>query len=677
MKVLSPAGDMESLKMAVFNGADEVYLGVKDFNARNIEGFNLQTLKQAVDFAHIYGVRVFLTVNILFANDEVQQALDLVVDACNLGVDAFIVQDWGLAHLIYKHYPQIEMHASTQMGIHNLEGVREVEKLGFKRVVLARETPLSEIKRINENSNIEIEYFVQGALCVSFSGNCYMSSYMFNASGNRGKCKQLCRLPYEFRFKGKTLKQGYLLSAKDFNMQNRLNDLQKAGVTSLKIEGRARRPYYVATATKMYRQAVDRFKTDNDIELAFNRGYVEGYLNGNSGIISQYQNHVGLAIGKVESVNVGKRFNEVFISSSVELSPKSTFKFFENSKEIAVLTAHDLTKKGKLFRITTTQIIPVGAKVHLIADYEKERLALSQTKKVDVNINITCKVGEEILAAVNCGKAKFELKGEVCERAKNAPLTLMELQANFNKSEYFKANVTANIENVFMPKNKLNEFRRNVFDRLEKELTLVNRINPSKVKVVVPNPTLQLENFQITSKESGSFTAKNVIYTPEIYTEESITEFVNECEMQNKKPYLNLPNFALKEDVELLKQLVNKLPVGIVVNNPYAFSFNKNKIIGGGMNVYNSFAAQYWGLNYLSAESGNVASTSSKVSNNPPHNTVRMPYITLRHCPMKEHLNANCANCPYKDGFTYKMANNTELKLKRIKLSSCTFYLVD
>ena len=256
MKILSPAGEMESLKMAVYNGADEVYLGVKGFNARNIEGFDLETLKQAVDFAHIYRVRVFLTVNILFNNDEIQDALDLIVDAYNLGVDAFIIQDIGLASLMQKYYPQIEIHASTQMGIHNLEGVKFVESLGFKRVVLARETPIEEIKRIRDNSNIEIEYFVHGALCVSFSGNCYLSSYLFDASGNRGKCKQLCRLPYRLKYEDEVLKYGYLLSAKDFNMLDKLEDLEKAGVNSLKIEGRARRPYYVGVATKMYADAI-------------------------------------------------------------------------------------------------------------------------------------------------------------------------------------------------------------------------------------------------------------------------------------------------------------------------------------------------------------------------------------------------------------------------------------
>ena len=196
MKVLSPAGNFECLKVAIFNGADEVYLGINEYNARNnVDGFTADTLKSAVDFAHLYGVKVNLAINILFTDEELQSAVDTVVRAYNDGVDSFIIQDLGLAKILNDNYPEIEKHASTQMGIHNLEGVQAIAHLGFKRVVLSRETPLSEIRRIKENSGVEIEYFAHGALCVSFSGNCYLSSYAFGASGNRGRCKQPCRLP--------------------------------------------------------------------------------------------------------------------------------------------------------------------------------------------------------------------------------------------------------------------------------------------------------------------------------------------------------------------------------------------------------------------------------------------------------------------------------------------------
>ena len=265
MKILSPAGNFESLKMAVYNGADEVYLGISDFNARNnIEGFTIDTLKDAVNFAHIYNVKVHLAINILFSNSELGDAIEVVGKALNMGVDAFIVQDLGLISLINRLYPMADVHLSTQMAIHNLEGILALKKYKFSRVVLARETPLEEIKRIKKFSDVEIEYFAQGALCVSFSGNCYLSSYIQSASGNRGKCKQLCRLPYTFYKGDKKLKKGYLLSAKDFCMIDRLKDLKDAGVDAIKIEGRAKSFYYVASVTAAYRQAIDAYVKNPD-----------------------------------------------------------------------------------------------------------------------------------------------------------------------------------------------------------------------------------------------------------------------------------------------------------------------------------------------------------------------------------------------------------------------------
>ncbi len=319
MELLAPAGNMESLKAAVYNGANAVYLGIKQFNARNnIDGFTLETLSEAVDFAHLYDVRVYLALNILFKDDELQSALEVVAEANNIGIDAFIVQDLGLAYLIKKHYPSVELHASTQMAIHNLEGVRILERLGFTRVVLARETSPDEIKRISDNSDIEIEFFVQGALCVSFSGNCYMCSHMVGKSGNRGVCQQFCRLPYTFELNGVS-KHGFLLSAKDICMLDKLEQLSDLGVCSLKIEGRARRAYYVAQACKMYRNALDgveNSKKDLDaLKVAFNRGYTPSYFEGNANIISKIQGNNGLKIGVVKSVKNGSKFNEIFIKS--------------------------------------------------------------------------------------------------------------------------------------------------------------------------------------------------------------------------------------------------------------------------------------------------------------------------------------------------------------------------
>lgn len=669
MKLLSPAGDFESLKMAVFYGADEVYLGVKDFNARNnIEGFNLESLKKAVDFAHIFGVKVHLTVNILFSDEELKNAVDLVVTAFNMGVDAFIVQDIGLASLLHKYYPEIEMHASTQMGLHNLEGVKFAEKLGFKRVVLSRETLPDEIKKIKQNSNVEIEYFAQGALCVSFSGNCYLSSYLCDASGNRGKCKQLCRLPYTFEKDGRVLKDGFLLSAKDFNMVSRLSDLAEVGVDAIKIEGRARRPFYVAVATKEYRSALDElgFSEDN-LRLAFNRKYTAGYFDGNDNIISSFQNHIGIEVGRVEKVNFGKKFNEIFVRSQRKLNKKSTFKIFENGIEKSVLTAFDLQEVGKnLYRITTTQKVSVGAKVNLIVDNTLEEKLLSKVVKKKVEICVFAKENEKIRADVKCDEVEFSFEGEVCQRALKQPLSEEEVAGNFQKSEIFEANVKCDLGFVFMQKQKLNEFRRGVFEKLESELVskFYKNVPFKQIDFVSDEHIEKLETVQVVESLDCKLVGENIVYSPEIYDLSEIEKMKERCESEGREFYLDTPNFALEKDVELLKNIIEKAKVKIVANNLYTLDFDTEIVVGGGLNVFNEQTANFLGKKFFVAEGG----VGEKVP---------FPYMTLRHCPMKANLGASCDKCPYQEGFEYRMQNGKVLKLKRKKLSTCTFYLTD
>lgn len=666
MKILSPVGNFESLKMAVFNGADEVYLGINDFNARNnIDGFSLDTIKQAIDFAHVFGVKVLLAVNILFSDNELQSALDVVVDAYNLGIDAFIVQDLALANLIFENYPQIELHASTQMGIHNLEGVKQIEKFGFKRVVLARETPLEEIKRIKLGSNIEIEYFCQGALCVSFSGNCYLSSYLYNASGNRGKCKQLCRLPYTLEKNGNEVASGYLLSAKDFNMSTKLNALKQAGVDVIKIEGRARRPHYVAVATREYFNALHGKNANQDnLNLAFNRDFTPGYFEGNGNIISKHKSHIGVFVGTVLKVNHGKRFNEVIFTSNRNLSPKSTFKVFYEGKEKSTLTAYDLKElsKGK-YSLTTTQKIFAGDKLNLIVDFESENQILNEIKKKLVKIDLYLSQNKQIKAVFEHNGKKIEITGDILQIAQNQPLSKKDIEENFKKSKFFECEVNIKVlDNVFLPKQKLNEFRRNVFDEIYDVLTKLQHDKVQKTKVKIDYFAKKVHDFQIISNKNEKLYEKNIIYSPSTYSLDEIASLNQKCKQQSKTLFLDTPNFATMQDIKLLEDIIQKTNVGIVANNYYALGFNTQIIIGAGLNVYNNLSAKIFDKPTLCAES-NVATK------------IDFSLMTLRHCPFKNHLNANCKNCPYKDGYTYKMENGKSFKLKRKKLSSCTFYL--
>lgn len=666
MKILSPAGNAECLRAAVYNGADEVYLGINEFNARNnIDGFNINGIKDAVDFAHVFGVKVHLAINILFSDGELQSALDTVVECYNSGVDAFIIQDLGLISLVKRYYPNIEIHASTQMGIHNAEGALYVERLGVKRVVLSRETPLKEIERIKKKTGLEIEYFAQGALCVSFSGNCYMSSYLFNASGNRGRCKQLCRLPYTLVKNGKSLKSGYLLSAKDFNMSRRLKDLENAGVDAVKIEGRARRAFYVATATREYFKALNGGAVDEvAIKLAFNRTYTEGYFNGNGNLISELQNHIGIKVGKVEKVVLGKKFNEVFITSNRVLSPKSTFKFFGKDKEIT-LTAFDLIKTGKeVYRITTTHSLNAGDAVHLIVDAKIEQETLSYIKKRPISLSVTAVVGQPITATTVINGKVINVLGEILSPAKNSPLKMEEISDNFNKSELFIATVTVEkLDNVFIRKQDLNEFRRKTFDAIYSALTEDYRHGEAKIKVPSIHGVTAFNHFEVVENIDAHLNAKNIIYSPERYSVSDVIKLKERCEKVGKKLYLDTPNFALEKDVELIENIVERTGVGVVANNYYALGITKDTVAGAGLNVYNKHAAATLSIPVITAES-DIAER------------VDFPFMTLRHCPMKSHLNASCDNCPYESGYEYKLDSGKVMKLKRKKLSDCTFYLV-
>ena len=668
MKILAPAGNTLSLKSAIYNGADEVYLGVNEFNARNnIDGFTVETLKSAVDFAHLFGVKINLAVNILFSDDELQSALDLVVDAFNMGVDYFIIQDLGLISLIKKHYPQIVVHASTQMGLHNLEGVEYVQKFGIRRVVLARETPLEEVKRIDDNSDVEIEYFAQGALCVSFSGNCYLSSYLFNASGNRGVCKQLCRLPYTLKKNGKKVKTGFLLSAKDFNMTERLSDLKRAGVDVVKIEGRARRPFYVGTATKHYQMAISGQRCDNkELMLAFNRDFTEGYLNGNSNVISPFNNHVGIYIGKVIKVNKGKTFNEIFFNSSQDVSPKSTLKIFDGQKEKTTLSAFDVKVVGDgVYRLTTTHDVGVGNIIRLIADAKKEALEEGVVPKRKVGISIFACEKQPIKATICVNGKQIEVQGQTLEIAKKSPLSESDFIDCFNKSEYFIPTINfESLGNIFMAKSQLNEFRRTVYETVFSELTKLDFKPIAKIKIDKKLPFKKLENYQIIENGSEILCKKNIIYSPQEYVLNDISVFVKRAKEQGKNAYLDLPNFALEKDIALIKDIIEQTGVGIVANNYYALGLTDDVIIGGGLNVYNSHTANVLNAPILVAE-GNLA------------NKVDFAYMTFRHCPLKEHAGSTCDKCNYCDGYEYVTENGKSMKLKRKKLSTCTFYLTD
>ena len=285
LELLAPAGSMEALRAAVQNGANAVYLGCGTFNARQgAKNFTPQALTEAVKYCHIRGVAVHLTLNTLVSDKEMADAADLIRHAATSCVDAFIVQDLGVAQLCHQIAPQVPIHGSTQMTIHSLPGVLLCAAWGMTRVVLSRELSREEIRYICRNSPIEIEVFAHGALCMGYSGQCYLSAAIGGRSGNRGRCAQPCRQSYGHgRWENK-----YPLSLKDNCLVHYLKDLEEMGVASIKLEGRMKRPEYVATVTRVYREAINKGNVtkvmEKDLLTAFNRqGFTDGYYAGNIG----------------------------------------------------------------------------------------------------------------------------------------------------------------------------------------------------------------------------------------------------------------------------------------------------------------------------------------------------------------------------------------------------------
>lgn len=692
MELLAPVGDFESLKMAVYNGANAVYLGVSKFNARNnIAGFSVEDLPKVVEFAHIYGVKVYLAVNILFTDAELQFALDLIKDANNIGVDAFIIQDLGLAYLIKKYYyPSVEIHASTQMAVHNLEGVSMLEKLGFSRVVLSRETSLEEIKRIHENSQIEIEFFVQGALCVSFSGNCYMCSHLVDKSGNRGVCQQFCRLPYTFEA-GKIKKQGYLLSAKDICMLDNLKQLQNAGVCSLKIEGRARRPFYVAQACKIYRTMLDKGEYSADefdnLKIAFNREFTPAYFNGNGDIISKIQGNNGLLVGKVERTTYGKKFNEVWVSSNRVLSKQMGLKFCENGKEVASIGAYNIERAGKLFKFTTVTNIKVGWQVYITQDEELEKSALNYIRKLPIKLEVKAEANKPLKATAKYGDITISVEGENCELAKTIETATEQVKKQMSRSEYFEiAEFDCNLNNCYILNSSINKLRNKLYENLIKKiLNKYEKIKLNNVKIEF-NTNLKPKTFNFNIINNEDINNKNyfknniLIFNYSNFNMDKILEFDKMCNKNiGVKGYIDLPPLATCQDVELIEKVIKQTSLGVVANNLYALNFDCDIIIGQFVNIYNSYTILAL-KNLHNFDNAFIEELTEKQQQN-LHTDIALAtrekvYMTLLHCPFKQNVGGSCADCRCTDA-SYTMGNGKKFKIFRKKTHDCVFELKD
>ena len=415
VELLSPVGDFDCLKAAVQNGANCIYFGANLFSARAYaKNFNDEELKNAIEYCKIRGVKTNLTLNILIKDDELKQAFELAKKAYEFGIDAIIVQDLGLAKMLIKAFPDLPIHGSTQMSVHNLQGALELQELGFSRVVLSRELSIEEIEYICQNSTIEIECFIHGALCISYSGQCLFSSIIGGRSGNRGTCAQGCRLPYELIENENTvLDKGYLLSTRDLCSLDYIPRLINCGVTSFKIEGRMKSPEYVATVTKIYRKYIDLaisgkpYKIDEtdrkNLMQVFNRGnFSSGHLDTHPNknlIFPEKSNNMGLFLGQIEKYNQSKGLITLKLNEPVEIGDTISLENETGTYTISELMNNNNNIKNASIDETVTfgrmkGKIKVGNKVYKMSSKALTQSVLStfendtQTRKIPLNCEV-------------------------------------------------------------------------------------------------------------------------------------------------------------------------------------------------------------------------------------------------------------------------------------------------
>lgn len=545
-ELLSPAGNMDSLRAAVAAGCDAVYLGGYTFGARSYaENFSEEEIIEAIEYCHLRKVKVYITVNTLIHEDKFDMCISYIDFLHRNNVDAIIVQDLGLMDYVRRVYPNLEVHASTQMHIHNVEGVLFAQSLGLHRAVVARETSIEVIEEIKKQSSIELEVFVHGALCVSYSGQCLMSSLIGGRSGNLGNCSQCCRMKYDFISDGKVVNTDkYPLSTKDLNTLKHIGKLIDAGVDSLKIEGRMKRPEYVYMVTKIYRKAIDNYVlyhdtkvTEKDIDhlmLLFNRNFTNGFLFGesNTNFTHSYRpNHMGVVAGKV----VEYKKNMVSIALERDVSLGDGVRILGEKEDVGCTITKMFVKNkevkeafcGDIVQIYIDGNISVSSTVLKTTD-SKQLLEIkelmNEEKIFPIYGEVYVEINKPILFTVYDGDYMVQaVSKEVVEEAKNSPTTKDRMESQLRKfggTVYSLDNLKVHMvgENVFIPITVLNELRREITLKLDSHRLYTIPYERKEYKCIVPSFQQEKNMAILLSTEEQYKEVENKSFST-IYTE--------------------------------------------------------------------------------------------------------------------------------------------------------------
>lgn len=582
MKIVAPAGNMERFYSAISATADEIYLGLKGFGARrNAENFTVEELKQAIDYAHLRGSRIFLTLNTIMTNREIELLYPTLKDLYNYGLDAIIVQDLGYAEYLHKNFPSIEIHGSTQMTVANYYEINYLKELGFKRIVLPRELSFEEIKEIRKNTDMELEVFVSGSLCISFSGNCYMSSFIGGRSGNRGMCAQPCRKEY----KTSCGEKSYFLSPKDqLYGLDEIKKLQEIGVESIKVEGRMKDVSYVYETVSYFRNLINGIDKEENTPKLFNRGYSKGYFYDNDKTIMNrdYSYNMGEKIGEV----VGK---SIRLDEDVVSGDGITF-VSKDYKNLGGTYINKIAYKNEKLILN----FPDGTK-YIFRNYNKRlndeisKKIKSTDKKLEINFDFTAKLDKKLILKtyledengnriLNLEEISETLTQKAQKRAINEE-DIKEKLTEIGDSEFTVKNIKIDIdENIFIPLSELKNLKRNAVEKFrEKILSYFRRDLDSELK----ENNQEYFKLEIEKDEPKDLEIRVIVSNEE---QKNFLENIKD-EYNIKEVYYRTYDIA-KQSMLGQHNLDNKL-----ASNLYELLENKNSdvMLNWNMNIVNSY----------------------------------------------------------------------------------------
>lgn len=596
-ELLAPAGNMDCLRQAVFNGADAVYLAGKNFGARKFAAnFTEEEIIEAIKFCHLYGVKVYATMNTLVKDSEVSAFLNQVEFLHNNGIDAILIQDFGLLCLVREKFPNLVVHASTQANTSCQETAELFYKLGVKRVVFSREMSLEEIEKITVP--IEKEVFVHGALCISYSGCCLMSSMIGTRSGNRGECAGCCRLLYSLEKNNEVLiKDKYLLSTKELNTSLDFSKLLKSDISCFKIEGRMKSPEYVGFITRYYRALIDDYENvdtslnNEKLKTIFNRGFTNGHLfncTEDSLMNTSSPNHIGLEIGKTIEVTKDK----IKIKLHHPLNQQDGIRFLNSGKGLIVNYLYDASSKlvnssndicyiDNKIGLTENDIVCKTQDYRLLTDLRR-----IPEKKISITMDVVAKIGKNLSLQISDGTNSVSEEEIIVQKSVNAPLSPDRLKEQFLKLgetpfTCSKINIIAD-DNIFIPIKDINNLRRKAIEKL-----IFIREN-AKIE-----PFVSKVDFKPVKTESTNIMKLSVLTEEQLqtclgYNIDSI--YVQDEALYNK--YKDQANLIL-EAKRCSRNLKESMREPLLVSTYADYSNYKNIIANYGMNVFNIYTAYY------------------------------------------------------------------------------------